>query len=455
MKKHIYFTIAGLLLVALNGCRKYVEVDQPGTRVLKYTDDYASLLNNTYYINTAYFAPWLSADDIDVTDPALFTRLTGTNLMIYTWAEDYYGSTTNDADWTRIYKQIYTYNEIIEEIMDSEGGSYSEKKLVMAQARMLRAYSYLDLVNMYGKQYDPATAATDLGVPLMLRPLFDVAHPRASVKAVYDQITEDLNTALPVLPDIAGVNTQASKVATFAILARENLYMSNYEQAAAYADSALKLKSDLLNLADYAGGTQTFPRKINHPEIILDKIIAANSMQFYPLSEPLQALFQTTDLRWQLYTIDGKNNPYVPFQGRQFYRAKLTNEGVYVGPDVPEMLLIKAESLVRTDHIPEGLAAANTLRAHRFLPQDYTPLSATNPADALKLVLQERRREMMGRGTRWFDQKRLNKETALAATVTRTINSETYTLAPNSNRYLYPIGQTTIRLSPEVVQNPR
>jgi hypothetical protein len=73
----------------------------------------------------------------------------------------------------------------------------------------------------------------------------------------------------------------------------------------------------------------------------------------------------------------------------------------------------------------------------------------------LQLVVDERRREFFGTGLRWYDLRRLNKDAQFAKTITRSYNGVTYTLAPNSNGYVFPLANVLIALNPEMEQNPQ
>ncbi|MNL74264.1 hypothetical protein D3C87_1998750 [compost metagenome] len=55
---------------------------------------------------------------------------------------------------------------------------------------------------------------------------------------------------------------------------------------------------------------------------------------------------------------------------------------------------------------------------------------------------------------RWFDQRRLNKDAMFAQTYSRVFDNVTYTLEPNSNKYVFPFAQLNISQNPEMVQNP-
>jgi starch-binding outer membrane protein, SusD/RagB family len=453
MTKLIYTAIACSLILGASSCRKYVEVDQPGQRELKFTSDYQGILDNRFDINTSYILPVIMNDDLEVTDPTLENRITGYIRNAWTWSADLFGD-TEDLEWQRMYKQINRFNTITYYIGESQGGSEADKAHIKAQAQMHRAYTYFDLVNMYAKQYDAATASTDPGVPVLLSPSLEQSLKRASVKAVYEQIIKDLNEAIPNLPEQGEFVSRASKVAAFAVLARASLQMGNYNEALRFADSALKRKSSLLNMNNYL--STPLPTFLQHPEYIFMKAQASSSFVFYPLSQELQQIFDTKDLRWEMNTRDGATSPFPPvFNGRAYVRHRLTVDGNLIGPDVPEMMLIKAECLARTGKPGEAMDVINTLRQSRFRPADYVSFTATDANDALVKVLQERRRELMVRGLRWFDLKRLNKEPQFAKTLSKTFLGETYTLAPNSNRYVLPIASKYTSMNPELEPNPR
>lgn len=61
---------------------------------------------------------------------------------------------------------------------------------IKGEAQVHRADIFLTLVNVFGKAYDPATAATDLGIPLLTTPTVTENVTRASVKEVFDVIVK-------------------------------------------------------------------------------------------------------------------------------------------------------------------------------------------------------------------------------------------------------------------------
>ena len=96
----------------------------------------------------------------------------------------------------------------------------------------------------------------------------------------------------------------------------------------------------------------------------------------------------------------------------------------------------------------------NMLLEKRYVAGTFVPLSATDAEDALIKVLAERRKELVFRGLRWPDLRRLNKDPRFAKTITRSLDGEIFELPPNSPRYVLPIPQKVIELS-GIKQNDR
>ncbi|SFM82800.1 RagB/SusD domain-containing protein [Chitinophaga sp. YR627] len=453
IKRLLYITLGSASLLWNTGCRSYVEVTPQGKRALVNTTDYQLLLQSENDMAPSFSFPVYAADDYGVSyDPFENSMLTA-QANAYIWAETIVAD-ADDPDWTRFYKQIYTCNTIIEGVRSSQGGTTQQKEVVRSQALVHRAYAYLMLVNGYARHYEKATAATAPGVPLLLKPDLFAPLNRASVQAVYDQIMADLKEAAPVLPTQAVVTLLPSSTAAYALMARASLYMGDYANAAAYADSALSRQSALLDLKVYAGSPSTMPTVYKDPEIMLVKNVGASTT--YALNPDLVKLFEPGDLRYDLYTADGSSFQWSSFPGRGYWRTRLTlASGAYTGPGVGEMMLILAECDARTGKTAEAVTLLNKLREKRFTAADYVALDTNDAEEALRLVLTERRRELMASGLRWFDQKRLNLDPKYTVTVSRTYRGQTYTLAPNSNRYVFPIPAKNIQFNPELVQNPR
>ncbi|MNY37378.1 SusD family protein [compost metagenome] len=117
------------------------------------------------------------------------------------------------------------------------------------------------------------------------------------------------------------------------------------------------------------------------------------------------------------------------------------------------MYLIRAEARVRNNQIELASADLNLLRKKRW-KSNYQDLTGNNALNVLKLILQERQRELAFRGIRWTDLRRLNKDDQFAVTLTRTMDGTTYKLLPNDKKYVIPIDEEELRLG-GIEQNER
>ncbi|WP_345948940.1 RagB/SusD family nutrient uptake outer membrane protein [Mucilaginibacter sp. PAMB04274] len=454
MKKFIYTLVA---VLSLASCRKYVEISQPGIRTPKYTSDYRYLLDNASIFEGSFGYPILLGDDTEINDATRQSNISTIWGNVYTWSEAYVPESISDIDWDKLYNIIYNCNVVINGVLSSDGGSEALKQQLYGEALVHRANCYLILVNLYGKQYNAGTAASDLGVPLLTTPDLYANLKRAPVASVYEQITKDLKQSLKALPRLPDYNNRPSKAAGYALLTKTYLNLREFGQAGLYADSALAIQNTLLDLKTFNSSPGTVPKRLADPEVIMSKIVNG-SYTGIPISTEVLNLLGTNDLRYTLFTRVGTSFGVFSssFTGRGYWRYTLNGEYVIqTGPSVPEVMLTKAECLARAGNTIDAMAIVNTLRKKRFLDANYAELSAADANTALRIVIDERKREFFGKGLRWFDQKRLNADPAFAAAKSRVFKGITYTLEPNSNRYLYPIGQKYILLNPEIEQNPR
>ncbi|TCC89954.1 RagB/SusD family nutrient uptake outer membrane protein [Pedobacter hiemivivus] len=452
MKKILYTLICGTVLCCA-ACRKYVEIPPENLKVLSATSDYQALLNYGITFEVSYSSPVLSSDDMGTDEVVWQNPLNVLSANAYTWADRMYEAAAEDNEWSKFYNTIFNCNVVINGVMDSQGGTDQQKRRALAEALVHRAYSYFTLVNMYAKQYDPATAATDPGLPLVLTPRFTTDLTRVSVQKIYNQIKADLNAALPDLADRADFITNPSKTAVYALLARTYLNTREFSEAQRNSELALSLQNTLIDLKAYTAPNVTFPNRLTNPEEIFFKR-TASYLPNVPINANTISIYDLNDLRYQLYTAD-RTKSNAPFNNRVFYKHRLSVDGAYVGPSVPEMMLIKAECEARADKPDAAINTLNELRKKRFDDAHYVGLTASTGNEALHRVIDERTREFIGRGFRWFDQRRLRQDPGFITTVTRVFKDVTYTLTPESNRYTYRIAEKYIQLNPEIVQNPR
>jgi len=448
--KFLKFTLYILPALLLNSCRDYVEVEQVGNnRILKYTSDYRAIANAYNDISGSGGIYLLANADVEF--PSTYQNGVSTIWAnSYTWQDKIYDPSQGDADYIGLYKAVYYSNVLLDGVMSSEKGTDAEKKEIYAEAFVHRAFAYLQLVNTYGPQFDPTTKNSEKAVPLLLKPELFSSLDRSTVGQIYDQIISDLNSALANdIQDTPPFNVLPSKKAAYALLARTYLYMGQYQLSLENAEKALQMQNGLIDLKTFATG-YSYPVLIQNPEVIFSKNLLLTYNRA-PLSNDLLSSFGTTDLRYDYYTIAGNIGISPTYTGRGFGIATYSfTNGINIGVSVPEMYLIAAECYARAGQTQKAVDYLNILRAKRFRANAAYQVSAVTSAEALNLVLTERQKEFIGRGFRWFDQRRLNLDPAFQKTYTRVFKGNTFTLAPNSDGYVFPINQNYIDLNPEL-----
>ncbi|ULT23622.1 hypothetical protein KUH03_31305 [Sphingobacterium sp. E70] len=86
----------------------------------------------------------------------------------------------------------------------------------------------------------------------------------------------------------------------------------------------------------------------------------------------------------------------------------------------------------------------NKVRKTRILAANYTDLTAQNATDAIKKIQRLKQNELIHSIIPFADYKRLNKESAFATTLSKTIDGKVVQLSPTSHLWImpFPLGAT-------------
>lgn len=148
------------------------------------------------------------------------------------------GDSDVEGIWGSYYSGINQYNLDIAAANNIADPKLKEQaQTFKGYAFFYRAYTYLALARHFGKAYNPATASTDLSVPLVTVYDQNARPERDTQETVYKQIKADLDSAAFFLADIPGeVRAQKPTIdAVNALYARYYLDVQNYNLAASYA----------------------------------------------------------------------------------------------------------------------------------------------------------------------------------------------------------------------------
>ncbi|OQP48064.1 hypothetical protein A4H97_29980 [Niastella yeongjuensis] len=409
-----------------------------------------ALLDNTSVIRETPGLGELSADDFYLDDTLANSQV---ELNAYTWQADIFQGQTLYGDWAIPYKQIFFANSIIEAIPKFSGSAKPEAiNNIKGSAKFIRAYAHYNIALEFAKLYSQ-TAATDPGIPLRLSADHEIRSSRASVEATYNQIINDLKEALPLLPATIDDNrkNRPSLAAGYALLARVYLTMADYAQATLYADSCLKLHA---NLIDYNSipANSLLPFTPNNAEVIYQSSLLSTIGLFYQdnfvVDTTLYNSYDLSDLRKSIYFTTN-------WQGKAILKPGYSGGPIkFSGLATDEILLIRAESNARLNNTSEAMNDLNTLLGKRWNTGSFVPFTAASSAEALDLILAERRKSLISRGLRWIDVRRYNLDNR-GIDLTRLLNGKKYTLSAGNNRFVLPIPPDVIASLPEMPQNPR
>jgi hypothetical protein len=356
--------------------------------------------------------------------------------------------------WTVAYQSPIYYSNFVLDYIDKvdHQGNDNVYNSIKGSALFYRAFAFLELAHLYCKPYS-STASTDPGIVMRLTSSVLDKSYRPSVEETYKQITGDLKMAVSLIPETTDYPTQPNKTATYGTLARAYLYMRDYENAGKYADSALSRYHALLDFNTVTPGTLS-GRFTNNPEIVYFSQSAGGSLlqaSYGKIDSDLYRSYDDSDLRKTIFFEENTGTNANTYHFRGGYGT--WTDGIFDGITTAELYLIRSECAARAGNVSAAMADLNTLMQMRWKNTNWVPFTASTPAEALTKILAERRKELVYRGQRWPDVRRLNLEGA-NITFKRIINGTTYTLPPNDLRWVLLIPQNVIELS-GVQQNPR
>ncbi|AZI24147.1 RagB/SusD family nutrient uptake outer membrane protein [Pedobacter sp. G11] len=452
-----------LICYCLSGCKKDFLEAKPSASIVNPTSlsEFRSLLDNSNILNKTGALPMISSDEYSIVNKADFDAFSVQTLKnAYLWQSDVYSGEVNIPDWNQLYSAIFYANNALDglekiERLPSNATQWDDLK---GAALFYRAFAYFDLTRNFCPVYIPSQAVNDLGLPLRKSAGIDIIEKRSNLEETFSFIITDLVHSVSLLKDdYQAINkNRPSKASVYALLARIYLYMGKYNDAEENADKCITKYSKLI---DYNNVSQTsdIPFSYSTDETIFysTQVVAYSQTTAYTtvataikIDPALIALYQPRDLRLNIFFVKnalGNLNVKRGYVGGGFY--------AFSGLATDEVLLIKAECAARSGRPDITAALLNNLLVNRYQKGTFTPYSNLSSDAALELVLNERRKELVWRALRWSDLKRLNRDGSNIK-LERNLGGTTYTLAPNSTKYVFPIPDDEIALS-GIQQNVR
>lgn len=480
--KKINNILSGILLgtLSLTACSDFLDLKPKGKEIPTDLEHYTGLLNNTMFMNMS-FSEQLASGGISpgnepihiiymgdelTADTKSFGNLGRTEAAAYKYEADIFNLDDNSAEWSSPYQQIYTYNVIANGVMDAETGTYEEKLKIQAEARVGRAYMHFLLAQYFGKSYNPATAANDLCVPIVTRAnSSDRDYARASVEKVYEFVVNELEEACPQLEAQTKHRLRIYQAAGYYMLGRVHMAMGNYDKALTAlkkAETATKNSTISLGLLDYNTKLAEWGYKglpflwvMGYPmnydatnsEVICNKQINIMNLIFFTFPPSVyvkpeyMALYGPSDLRRAFFA----DRDFTGVTQWPYFRR--TQRMVYtLAGDMPDLYLMLAECKARANDLDGAREDLLTLRQNRMPAADApVPVNIDSKDKLIRFVIDERKREFMMTGLRWFDIKRLWNDPLFQE------DRVNYTHSDGTNTYPMTEERLVFRIPPKVL----
>jgi len=411
---------------AFFSCKKFVQVDGPidqvDSKVVFNSDQTAEAAVNGIYSN-------MLVAQLQVNNSALtiYTGLCSDELHYYTpGLLDAFStnkiSLANQGDieikfWTPLYKYIYASNACIEGLEASDKISEPLSTQLKGEARLIRAFCYFQLVNLFGKV--PLITTTDFATNGKAK--------RTEESAIFGQIMEDLVFAAQTLPDdpADAEKTRPGKNAARALLSKVYLYTRQWDKA---VETATEVIGSGYQLADpattfLAGSSETIWqfKPVNPARNTFEarEIVPSSggAMPTYLLNEPFMSVFEPGDKRmsnWIASRQFAGQTIHYPYKYKIRGGAGIPQTEYIIVFRLAEQLLIRAEANANLGNLSDAMTDIDKIRQRAgiaLLSEDDPGISKE---DLLLAIEQERKRELFVEwGNRWFDLKRTGRADAV------------------------------------------
>lgn len=353
-------------------------------------------------------------------------------------------------DWRRFYAAIDQCNVAIENLPKVPQRDYryskSEMKLDLAQVRVLRAFLYFYMVRVWGDVpfLNQATGGNFDNVAKTDQKTI-LAFCAAEAQAAFKNLPWRYNGTFPEAPgdyrgqeDAHFAGVAVSKGVALTLLAHLYAWQHDYQKAAEYCDQIVDNQKDskytLVTTDELTKLDGVFRgRKAGYNIFQLDfnvdhaEYSTTGQLEDWTLREPHipkkeSEIYISKDSIIEIFNETGDSREDYYFtrmeeEHPEFYKLKQLNS-IMTNPPLrfytsavviyryEELFLLRAEARTALGRIEDAISDLNLVRAQRGLQPLTSPQSKE---DMVNYILQERRRELIGEGWRWFDLIRLGK----------------------------------------------
>lgn len=447
MKNISYIAVAVTAMFSLTSCDHFLDVKPVGKMIPTEVSQFENILNNSLTVDTYFMMDnnrgccyAALGDNLEISENQAKYQYTATypNLDIlaaYTFYPTLLDPVSTPFTWTYSFKAIGYFNNVIDGVNAIDNESEYAKG-VIAQARLGRAWQYMNFVLCYGPMYDPSSANDTKVLPLRTSGDPTVGNGDLNTTAeIFAQVKEDLDYACDNCPNQVVNHSRADRACAYALRAEYYMYTQDWQNMLADATKAWDLAVQnaggvdklIYNYNDfyYEAVTEVNPpagcdpepymvlrgpddqfEQTTHREILLYRRNPYGNApsRYYP-SADWQSIFDSSaDLRWKKFFF--KEEGFIKTIGGVTYSdgvvlGDVRDDFMYCteGITYPQLLLEKAEAEARTGNLTAALQSLNTLRHYRYnygdgVSTDLKNGSSLSADQLINEILTERRREL-------------------------------------------------------------
>lgn len=445
-----------IVIILCVSCKKFLDKKpEMSLYVPERWEDLQALLDNVNSMNfgPALALPELIGGDIYIADN-VWNSATIREKNHYIWSPD----AKNDDGWLMPYAtHIFVSNVVIDNIDKvTNRNETNSVNIVKGSALFFRSLGFYNLAQLYCQPYNSKSADKDLGLVLKLNGDVAESKVRSSNTDVYSQIISDLKKSIELLPLKSSSKFRPSKLAAQALLTRVYLSMSDYVNAEIFADAVLSTEKSLLDYNNLLPvNNPRIPLLAENPEVIFfyryqnTNLTSQSNARIDPF---LYNSYEVADLRKILFFQPNTGSAMGSYRFKGSYYGEIPSS-IFNGLAINEIYFIKMECLARRSYHKEAITLLNDFLKKRYVVGQAKTYTVSGSQEDLQTILAERRKELVYRGLRWTDIRRLNLEGANIL-LERRVDGKSYELQPNDLRYALLIpDEEVIRFG--IQQNPR
>ncbi|GGH06812.1 RagB/SusD family nutrient uptake outer membrane protein [Sphingobacterium alkalisoli] len=452
LNKIKYYVLGIICTMTATGCEEFLDQRiSHSSKVASSLSDLQALLDAENFINLGGY-PFLlevGTDDYQMDHNSL-GNLTAFDQSTYKfiWTDLY--PPVYLGVWVNSYKPISISNIVMESLEKMGQTESAAGRNIRGQALFHRAFGHFMLAQVFCLPYDKDGTNAGLGIPLRHSSDANINSQRSTIKETYDDILKDMNEAVVLLNETNGYLSRPNTASAYAALSRIYLAMELYDESERAATACLARQNTLIDLNTIDLGAN-YPYNAMNVETIFFACGSGSSLlspsRGSVVSTELYNLFEPGDLRLQSYFRSEGDNGY-SFKGNYMGFGSGT---IFSGLTTSEVLLNRAECYARGRESAKARADLNRLLINRIDKASFKPVDEDDTDVLLKLILDERRKELINRSIRWLDLRRLNKDERFKKTIVRTLVdqgvSKEYKLLPNSESYVFKIPKDVIDIT--------